>query len=334
MSISASELAGLIGAKVVGDSEVMVDGVAKIEEATDSEVTFVANKAYKKFIQQTNAAIVIADECDKESDVTFLVTPDPYVSFLKALRYFHPEDERPASGIHPSTVVGKDVTIGKNVSVGPNCVLEDNVNIGDNTILRGLSFVGKNVTIGVDCLFHSRVSVRESCIIGNRVILQDGAVIGSDGFGFAPGEEGYLKVPQVGNVVIEDDVEIGANTTVDRATLGKTTIRRGVKLDNLVQIAHNVEIGESTVMAAQGGVAGSTRIGKYSMFGGQVGINGHMRLSDGVKAAAQSGIVKDPGENQIVGGSPARLIREWQRVEASLRRLPELLQRVKKLESE
>jgi len=208
--------------------------------------------------------------------------------------------------------------------------VESGATIGDNTVLRANDFVGHDVVVGKDCFFHSRVTVREDCKIGDRVIIQDGAVIGSDGFGFAPGEEGYLKIPQVGIVVLEDDVEIGANTTIDRATLGKTVVRKGVKIDNLVQLAHNVEVGENTVMAAQTGVAGSSKIGKMSMFGGQVGIAGHLRLSDGVMAAAQTGITKDPGQGKIIGGTPARNIRDWHRIEASIAKLPELMKKIKK----
>ncbi|GBE30022.1 UDP-3-O-acylglucosamine N-acyltransferase [bacterium BMS3Bbin04] len=235
-------------------------------------------------------------------------------------------------GIHKRADVAPDVQIAEGVTIGPMCVVESGVIIGKHSILRAQCFVGRGTTVGEDCLFHSRVSVRESCIIGNRVIIQDGAVVGSDGFGFAPGEEGYTKIPQVGNVILEDDVEIGANTTIDRATLGKTIIRQGVKLDNLIQIAHNVEIGKNTVFAAQVGIAGSSKVGANSMFGGQVGMAGHIRLSDGIMVAAQSGIHKDPGAKSIIGGTPAVEIHEWQRSFAAIRKLPDALKRLRKLE--
>ncbi len=334
MTISAGELAKQLNAELVGDASLQLTGVSKIEEASGDEITFIANKTYLKYLPDTHAGAVILETIpDGEAERrTYFVTPEPYRAFLATLHHFHPEVERPAPGIHPSAVVADDAVIADGVTVGPQCVIESSAKIGANTILRAQCFVGRDVIIGEDCLFHSRVTVRELCEIGNRVIIQDGAVIGSDGFGFAPGEEGYTKIPQVGNVVIEDDVEIGANTTIDRATLGKTVIRRGVKLDNLVQIAHNVEIGENTVFAAQVGIAGSTKVGARSMYGGQVGLAGHIRMSDGVLIAAQSGVHKDPGPNKVIGGTPAVDIRDWQRSVAAVNKLPAALRRLKKLE--
>jgi len=333
MSITAGELANLIDAKLVGDEHFILEGVARIENAASNQVTFIANRNYLKFLDSTDAGAVILKEVpESESAKVLLVTEEPYVSFLKALKVFHPDPPGPEPGIHPSAVVAPDVSLGDNVSIGPLCVVEQGTEIGDNTHLRAQVFVGRNVKIGNDCRFYSHVSIREECRIGNRVILQNGAVIGGDGFGFAPQDQAYLKIPQVGIVILEDDVEIGANTTVDRATLGETIIRRGVKLDNLVQVAHNVEIGENTVMAAQAGIAGSSKIGKNVMMGGQVGISGHIKIRDGVMDAAQSGIHKDPGEGNIVGGYPAKDIKRWQRIEAIINRLPELVKRVRGLE--
>ncbi|MFH0881492.1 MAG: UDP-3-O-(3-hydroxymyristoyl)glucosamine N-acyltransferase [bacterium] len=332
MTLTARELADQIGAEVVGDPNVIIEGVAKIEEASPQEVTFISNPAYRRYLQTTRASAIIIDSVPEGGAATYLVTPQPYLAFLKVLRLFHPESPPPAAGVHPSAVIGENVTIGSGASIGPLCVLEDGVTVGKNSILRGLVFIGRNVEIGDNCLFHSRVSIREGCRIGNRVILQDGCVIGSDGFGFAQAEGGYEKIPQVGIVILEDDVEIGANTTIDRATLGHTILRRGVKLDNLVQIAHNVEVGQSTVMAAQTGIAGSTTIGAKSVIGGQVGVAGHLHLSDGIMVAAQSGITKNPGAGKIVAGSPARDIQVWRRIEASLSRLPELIKRIRNLE--
>lgn len=332
MSITAGQLAERIGARVLGDESLELDGVAKIEEAGPREVTFVANPAYRKYLAKTRAGAVILAGEPGEGGTTWLLTEDPYGAFMGALRIFHPEPPPPAPGVHPSAVVAETVHLGENVSIGPLCVLEEGVTIGEGTVLRSQCFVGRNVSVGAQCLFHSRVSIREGCRIGDRVILQDGAVVGSDGFGFAPGEEGYLKIPQVGIVVIEDDVELGANTTIDRATLGETRIERGVKLDNLVQIAHNVVVGADTVVAAQSGVAGSTTIGRRSMFGGQVGISGHLRLSDGIKAAAKTGLHRDFEENTVVAGYPAREINAWHRIEAALSRLPDLFKRVRNLE--
>jgi UDP-3-O-[3-hydroxymyristoyl] glucosamine N-acyltransferase len=332
--ITAGELAGLLNAELVGDASLELVSVSKIEEAACDEITFIANKAYIKHLGNTQAGAVILDHIPvgEEGKRTYLITSEPYRAFLATLNHFHPEIERPAPGIHPTATVAEDVVVGDGVTVGPMCVIESGVSVGSGTVLRAQCFIGRGTKIGDDCLFHSRVSVRELCDIGNRVIIQDGAVIGSDGFGFAPGEEGYTKIPQVGNVILEDDVEVGANTTIDRATLGRTIVRRGVKLDNLVQIAHNVEIGENTVFAAQVGIAGSSKVGARSMYGGQVGMAGHIRMSDGVMVAAQSGVSKDHGPNKVIGGTPAQDMREWQRSVAAIRKLPEILKRLRKLE--
>jgi len=340
MSITAGELARLIDAEIVGDAGLALDGVATLDEAGETDVAFLTNPAYRKHLATTRAGAVILAEAPAEGNSTYLVSSDPRNAFVKALRYFHPAPPKPDPGIHPSAVVGEGVQLGEGVSIGPQCVVEDGVVIGDGTVLRAMVFVGRNVRIGNNCLFHSRVSIREGCILGNQVTIQDGAVIGSDGFGFAPGQEGYATIPQVGIVEIGDHVDIGANTTIDRATLTRTVIRKGVKLDNLIQIAHNVEVGENTVMAAQVGVAGSTTIGSNSMFGGQVGVSGHISLCDGLIVAAQSGVTSDPkrverkGGVKIIGGTPARGIEEWRRIEASLSRLPDLIKRVRSLDKE
>lgn len=340
MTIRAAEIAKKIGAELVGDPDKLISGVATLLEAGEEDVAFLTNPAYKKHLATTRAAAVILAEAPEGGEGTYFVAQDPRRAFVEALRLFFPAPAPPAPGIHPSAVVGDNVQLGEAVSVGPGCVIEDGVTIGAGTVLRAQVFVGRDVTIGESCLFHSRVSIREGCQIGNRVTIQDGAVIGSDGFGFAPGDEGYASIPQVGIVVLEDDVDVGANTTIDRATLTKTIIRRGVKLDNLIQIAHNVEVGERTVMAAQVGIAGSTTIGSHSMLGGQVGIAGHIKLRDGLVVAAQSGIVSNPKDVEpvngmrVIGGTPARGIQHWRRIEASLSRLPELFKRVRKLEDQ
>lgn len=332
MSITARDLAEQLGADVVGDGDVVLSGVAKIEEASPGEVSFVANPQYRKFLDTTQASAVIVKEAPEGGSLTYLVAEDPYRAFLQTLRYFHPEAPKPEPGVHPTASVAEGVKLGDNVVIGPNCVIEEGVEIGEGTVLRALCFVGRDTKIGSNCYFHSRVTIREGCVIGERVILQDGCVVGSDGFGFAPGEEGYLKIPQVGNVILEDDVEIGANTTIDRATLGRTVVRRGAKIDNLVQLAHNVEVGSDTVIAAQTGVAGSSRVGAKSMLGGQVGISGHIKLSDQIMIAAQSGVTKDPGPGKIIAGYPAREIAHWRRTEAVISKLPELVKRVRTLE--
>lgn len=331
-----SELAKILNAEVIGDEDLLIDGVSKIEEAGSTEVTFISNPAYLKFLKSTSAGAVIISEIpaefEKPGNISFLRVEDAYAAFLHSLNLFHPEETKPEPGVHPSATVHNSANIDSSCYIGPQCVIEANVTIGAGTILKGMVFIGNNVSIGENCLFHSRVSVREHCEIGNSVIIQDGAVIGSDGFGFTPGEEQYTKIPQVGKVIIEDYVEIGANTTIDRATLGVTKIKQGAKLDNLIQIAHNVEVGENSVLAAQVGIAGSTKTGKWSMFGGQVGINGHIKLSDNLKVAAKTGVSSDPGEGQIIAGYPAQEIGKWRRSMAILKKLPELAKKIKDLE--
>ncbi|MBD3166080.1 UDP-3-O-(3-hydroxymyristoyl)glucosamine N-acyltransferase [bacterium] len=331
--ITTAELARALKATLHGDESLELKDVAKIEEAGPDDVTFVANPAYMKHLATTHAGAVILKEVPNEPHkFTCIVSDDPYRAFLSALQLFHPPADLPAPGIDPTAVVADSASVDDSAYIGPHCVVEDDAVIGPGTRLRAHVTIGFKAVVGAECLFHNRVVVRERCRIGDRVIVQDGAVIGSDGFGFAPGEEAYMKIPQVGIVVLEDDVEIGANTTIDRATLGETRVCKGAKIDNLVQIAHNVIVGENTVIAAQTGIAGSSKLGKWVMLGGQVGISGHIRLGDGVKVAAQSGIPSDVKDNVILGGYPAVPIRKWHRISAAMNRLPDLLKRVKRLE--
>ncbi len=332
MSYTAGELGELVEAEVRGDAGLRITGVARIEEAGPGDITFLANPAYAKFLSASRAGAVILKEAPPEGKATYLLTSEPYVAFLKVLQAFYPPAPSPEPGVHPSAVVADDVELGEGSYVGPLCVLEPGVRIGRNTRLTSHIYLGRNAQLGDDCLLYSHVSIREGCKVGNRVILQNGVQIGSDGFGFAPQDQTYLKIPQVGIVVIEDDVEIGANTTVDRATLGETRIKQGVKLDNLVQVAHGVEIGRNTVIAAQSGISGSTKLGEGIMMGGQVGVAGHLRISDGVMVAAQTGLHKDHGPNVAVGGYPSREIKQWRRIEAALTRLPDLITRMRKVE--
>lgn len=331
---TAGELARLIGAEVVGDGDRAVAGMAEFEVAGPEHVTTIWNPKLLKRLDTTQAGTVILAEAPQgDESRTWLVHAQPRLAYTRAIDLFYSKRSFVQPGVHASAVVDPSASLGKNVTIGPQCVIEPNVTIGDNTVLRAQCFVGEGTTIGNDCLFHSRVSVREDSIIGDRVIVQDGAVIGSDGFGFEPDETGFHKIQHVGRVILEDDVEIGACTTIDRGTLTATIIRRGAKLDNLIQIGHNVEVGANTVFAAQVGIAGSTKIGARSMFGGQVGVAGHISLSDGVQVAAQSGIAKDPGEGKTIGGTPAVDIREWQRAHFALGKLPKLIKVVRKLEN-
>jgi UDP-3-O-[3-hydroxymyristoyl] glucosamine N-acyltransferase len=332
-------IAALIGAEVgETEGEIEIRRVAKIEEAAAGDITFVANPKYLKYLTSTAASAVIvgrdvAPPATAQAPV-FLPVADPYSAFLRVLATLEPSPDPVPAGIHPSAVVdasavlGADVRLGALVVVGPGCRLGDRAALGHGVVL------GEDVEVGPDCILHHRVTVRERCRIGARVIIQPGAVIGSDGFGFAPRADGsYEKIPQTGIVVIEDDVEIGANTTIDRATMGETIIRRGAKLDNLVQIAHNVVVGEHTVIAAQTGVSGSTRLGRNCVIAGQVGFVGHIEIADRTTIAAQSGVHKSvsrPGETLF--GYPAHPHRQALRMQGALTQLPELLGTVRDLQ--
>ncbi|MEO8168501.1 MAG: UDP-3-O-(3-hydroxymyristoyl)glucosamine N-acyltransferase [bacterium] len=311
--------------------------VAKIEEAETGDITFIANPKYAKHLETTRATAVIVGNDLQVSAGFFpalIRVQDPYASFLKVLQHFNPPKDPLPAGIHPTAVISPSATLGKNVRIGAH------VFVGERTVIKEGAMISHNVVLGDDTivgeatLLHPNVSVYQGCKIGARVIIHSGTTIGSDGFGFAPQPDGtYEKIPQLGIVVIEDDVEIGANCTIDRATLGETLIKKGVKLDNLIQIAHNVVVGENTVSAAQAGISGSTKVGKNCMLGGQVGLTGHLEIADGTKIGAQSGlhqsIVKP---NTTVFGSPAFPQREAFRIQGSLKHLPDLLQTVRELQ--
>ncbi|MCF8369906.1 MAG: UDP-3-O-(3-hydroxymyristoyl)glucosamine N-acyltransferase [Bacteroidales bacterium] len=338
MEFSASQIAALIGGEIIGNPEVKVSYVSKIEEGKKGTVTFLANPIYTSYIYNTEASIVIVNknlELEKEVVATLIMVEDAYIAFAKLLEYYN-KIKLNKTGIAKTAAISASATLGKDVYVGENAVIGDNVRIGDNTKIYPQVFLGDNCKIGDNTTIFAGVHIYSDNVIGNDCILHSGVVIGSDGFGFAPqGSQDYLKVAQIGNVVIEDQVEIGANTTIDRATLGSTIIRKGVKLDNLVQIAHNVEIGENTVIAAQSGVSGSTKIGKNCMFGGQVGIIGHITIADEVKIAAQSGIGKSIiNKGEIVQGSPAFDISTYRRSYVHFRNLPNIKSKLDELEKE
>jgi UDP-3-O-[3-hydroxymyristoyl] glucosamine N-acyltransferase len=343
------EIAVLLGGTVEGDEATEIRRVAKIEEAGEGDITFLANPKYTKFLGATRAsAVIVANNLATEdagfgaSRPVLVRVKDPYVSFLKALVTFHPPAPALPPGIHPSAVIHPEATLGPDVRVGAGAVVGRGVKVGRGSMIGHGVILCDGVTVGEDCLLHPGALVREACVLGARVILQPGAVIGSDGFGFAPTASGaFDKIPQLGIVVLEDDVEIGANTTVDRATMGETRIKRGTKLDNLIQIAHNVTVGEHTVMAAQAGVSGSTKIGSHCMVGGQVGFTGHIEVADRIKVGAQSGVHHSLIAPGGYFGSPAMPQREAMRVMASLSHLPgalaelrELKARVEQLERE
>ncbi|PUZ27982.1 UDP-3-O-(3-hydroxymyristoyl)glucosamine N-acyltransferase [Chitinophaga parva] len=336
MQFSALQLATLLDGKIEGNPDIKVNNIAKIEEAGEGKLSFIANPKYEEFIYTTQASILIINESlvlEKPVSPTLIRVKDAYSSFALLLERFR-ELTGNKVGIQQPSYIPSSVKMGQNVFVGAFAYLGENVVLGNNVKIYPNVYLGDNVTVADDAILYPGVRVYDNCIIGARVMLHAGCVIGGDGFGFAPQPDGsYKKVPQIGNVVIHDDVEIGANTTIDRATMGSTVIRKGVKLDNLIQIAHNVDIGNNTVIAGQTGISGSTKIGANCVIGGQVGIVGHIQLADGTKINAQSGLSKSITEtNTAVNGSPAFDYKSSLKSQAIFRNLPELEKRVKELE--
>jgi UDP-3-O-[3-hydroxymyristoyl] glucosamine N-acyltransferase len=332
--MTVGEIAELLHGKVIGDSQVSIRGLAKIEEACPEDLTFIANPKYAKYLEESGAGVILINPSLTPSDRTAIVVDDPYLCFVKLLEIFYPEVREVEVGVHASAVVSSSAELGERVAVGACCVIESGARVGDDTVLFPHTYVGRNAVIGDHCTIHSHVSLGRGVQLGSRVVIQNGAVIGSDGFGFAAEQNRFRKIPQVGIVVIEDDVEIGANTTIDRATIGRTLICCGTKIDNLCQIAHNVTIGRHCVIAAQTGIAGSTSIGDHCQFGGQVGMVGHLKIGEGAMFGAQSGVSNNVAAGSIVSGSPSKPIALWRRIEASLNRLPDLLKRVREIEKQ
>ncbi|MGZ9147844.1 MAG: UDP-3-O-(3-hydroxymyristoyl)glucosamine N-acyltransferase [Candidatus Deferrimicrobiaceae bacterium] len=328
-----TDLADRIGARLVGDGERVVAGIAPIEEAGPGQVTFLANPKYIRIAKDSKATAIIAKEVVPGAQTAFLLSDNPYFAFACAMEAFHPP-ARPAPGISDKAVVDPSARLGRDVTVAPFVVIQEGAEVGDRTALFPGVYVGKGVTIGPDCLAYPHVVLYHDVTVGSRVILHAGCVIGSDGFGFAPTAEGFRKIPQVGTVEIGDDVEIGANTTIDRAALGVTRISRGTKLDNLVQVGHNVVIGSDTVIAAQAGISGSVRIGSRVMIGGQAGLAGHLEVEDGIQLGAKSGVPNSlrVSEARVWSGIPAMPHPVWLRMATLLPKLPELFRRVKRLE--
>lgn len=327
-----SDLAARIGAVLEGpDSE--VHGMAPVEDAGPGQVTFLSNPKYAARARETGAAAVITKEPIPGAACAFLLARNPYHAFAMALELFHPP-ERPAAGVSPMANVHPGASLGRDVSIGAFAVVEDGAVLGDRVALYPGAYVGKNVRIGEDTLVYPRVTMYAGVRIGCRVILHAGCVIGSDGFGFAPSAEGYKKIPQVGTVEIDDDVEIGANTTIDRAVMGVTRIGPGTKLDNLIQVGHNVTVGRDSVIAAQAGISGSCRVGNRVMIGGQVGLAGHLDIGDGAMLGAKTGVAQsiDTAESTAWSGIPAMPHKVWLRMALLLPSLPELFRRVRRLE--
>ena len=326
------DLAARIDCRLEGDGDIEIRGVAGIEEAGSGDLTFFTNPKYAAELRKTRASAVILGERAEAAPCAMLRAPQPYLAFARAVGLFD-NSSRPAAGVHRLASIGEDVTLGADVSIGPFAVIGGRVRIGARTVVHPHVTIGDQTEIGDDCIIHAHVSIRQRIRIGHRVILQDGAVIGSDGFGFARRPDGtHEKIPQIGALTIEDDVEIGANSTIDRPAVGETRIGAGTKIDNLVQIAHGVSIGRNVLLAAQVGVAGSVTIEDDVTLAGQVGVAGHITLGKGVIATAQTGIPNsvDPGE--FVSGYPAIPNRDWLRSSAVFRKLPDLKKRIAELE--
>ncbi len=333
MAATLRALAELVGGKVVGDGEVTIRGLAPIDAAGEGEITFISNPKYLGRLQDSRAAAVIVAPGMAAPGHNLLVCANPYLAFARILTFFkgqrpEPRGILPGAHVHPSAVLADGIT------VHPGCVVGERVRLGKGTILHPGVVLYADVVIGEQCTLHAAVVIREGCCLGDRVIVQPSAIIGSDGFGFAPDGERYFKIPQVGIVVVEDDVEIGAATCIDRATLGVTRIRRGVKVDNLVQIAHNVDVGEDTIIVSQVGIAGSTRIGRHCTFGGQAGIAGHITIGDKVTIGARGGVSNNIEGGQVLSGAPVMPHKEWLKAAMTFPKLPEMrkeLHRISKL---
>jgi len=331
MRFKLSEIAAKIGAELVGN-DVTIKGLATLDSAVPETLTFITSKKYRKELANCAGSAVIVPpgiESDKHS---LLIKSDPYLGFALAMRLFYPAHHRPQPGIERSAVISESAKIGKNVYVGHNVVIADQAIIGDNCVIHPGVYIGANTTIGDDCYIYPNAVILHQVTIGNRVAIYAGSIIGSDGFGYARNGEVFVKIPQTGTVVIEDDVEIGAGTTIDRASLGETRIGTGAILDNLIQIGHNCKVGAGSIICAQVGLAGSTIVGKNVTLAGQVGVAGHLTIGDSSIVEAQSGIHTDIEPKSIVFGYPAREVKHAMRIEALINRLPDYIQRLKDVE--
>lgn len=337
VSFTAQQIALLIQGKIEGDATAVVRNFGKIESAMPGEISFLANPKYEEFIYSTKASIIIVNESlvlKKQVAATLLRVPDAYAAFATLLTKYQEMKNENLVGIQSPSFIAGTAKLGEQNFVAAFAYIGENVQTGKQVKIFPGAVIGENVKIGNNVTIHAGVIIYSDCVLGDNVTIHSGSIIGSDGFGFAPKADGtYQKIPQLGNVIIEDDVEIGSNTTIDRATIGSTIIKKGVKIDNLIQIAHNVEIGENTVIAAQVGISGSTKIGKGVMMGGQSGTIGHLTIADGIKIAARTGITKDFKQAGItLSGYPAREQSAFLRTQVSLKNLSELEKRVKELE--
>jgi UDP-3-O-[3-hydroxymyristoyl] glucosamine N-acyltransferase len=330
MKKTLSEIAQLIDGRILGDSEIEISGVNNIDDAIATEITFAVPPHLDKAAACLAGAVIVPENISVFAKPVIVVA-NPRVAFTKLLEIFTPKI-RIEKGIHSSAIIGRSVNLGQNVTIMPQVVIADGVSIGDNAIIYPHTYIGQEVSIGSETTIYPNVTIREHCKIGQRVILHSGAVIGSDGFGFVTVQNRHQKVPQIGNVVIEDDVEVGANTTIDRATTGSTIVKRGTKIDNLVHLAHNVVVGENCFFVAQTGIAGSTQIGNNVTFAGQTGCNGHLNIGDNSVFAARSAPISDVPPGSFLAGFPARPHKEWLRSEAAMHKVPGMLKKIRALE--
>jgi UDP-3-O-[3-hydroxymyristoyl] glucosamine N-acyltransferase len=331
MPYTALQIAQQIGGVVVGDSHVALSGFAPAGSAKPGDLTFAENDLYFERAEQSAASAILVDGDFRSASKALIQVPNARIGFAKAMAIFFPE-QKPSPGIHPSAVVSTSAQVDPSAHIGPLCYVGNNTRIGAGVVLQGHDYIGDDCQVGDDCCFLPNVTIYPRTQLGRRVRIHAGAVIGSDGFGYVFDSGAHRKVPQVGNVIVHDDVEIGANVTIDRGALGPTIIGKGTKIDNLVQIAHNVTIGEHCLVVAQAGVAGSTRLGNYVTLAGQVGLAGHLKIGNRVTIAAQSGVMHDIPDGQKWFGSPAMPDRKMKRQVLAMQQLPELLRRVAELE--
>lgn len=330
--MTLGDLAAALGCPLEGDGSPDIVRVARIEEAGPGDLTFLANMKYAHALAATRASAVIAAPGVTGAPCAVIRSAEPYVTLARAVAMLAPPD-RPEVGVHPLASVAESAEVAPSASIGPFAVVAAGAHVGARTIVHAHAVIASGAVVGPDCVLHAHVSVRERCTLGARVVVQDGAVIGSDGFGFATAADGtHVKIPQLAPVIIEDDVEIGANTTIDRPAVGETRVRAGTKIDNLVQIAHGVLVGRNTLLAAQVGIAGSTTVGDSVMLGGQVGVTGHVAIGDRARAVAKTGITNSVEAGAFVSGYPAIPNMEWRRSSAVFRKLPEMRKRLKDLE--
>lgn len=335
MKFSASQIAGILEGEVEGDTSIQVSKLAKIEEGSPGSLTFLANPKYTPYLYTTKASITIVDKtfvAEQDFTTTLLRVDNAYESFSKLLEYYN-KVKMNKTGVEDPIFISKTATLGSNVYLGAFAYIGDNVVVGDNVKIYPNVYIGDNVTIGSDSVLFSGAKLYSETIVGTHCVINSGAIIGADGFGFSPNEKGeFTKVPQTGNVILEDYVDVGAATTIDRATLGSTIIRKGVKLDNQIQIAHNVEIGENTVIAAQTGIAGSTKIGSQCLIGGQVGFAGHLTIGNNVRIQAQSGVGRNIKDNETIQGSPSFNYGDFSKSYVHFKNLPTIIRRFNALE--